>query len=68
MYNDVNVIGEIAKQALELGVLEYITTQDIKDLDLTPLATIVDLFGELNLYNQTREDWYVNAAIVASNT
>ena len=67
LHNDVAVLGEIAKEAINLGVIEYINTKDIKNLDLTPLANIVALLGELNLYTQTRDDWYVNAAIVASD-
>lgn len=67
LHNDVKVIGEIAKEAIKLGAFEYLNTKDIKNLDLRPLANIIALIGELNLYNQTRDDWYVNAAIVASD-
>lgn len=65
--NDMYVLGEIVKEVIELGAFEYKTTKNIKNLDLTHVAHIVDLLGDLQLYTNAREGWYVNAAIVATN-
>ena len=67
LHNDVAVLGEIAKEALSLGVFEYLNTKDIKNLELSHVANIVDQLAELNLYTQTREDWYLLAAQIASD-
>ena len=67
LHDDIATIGTIAKEAIAFGLLEYLETKDIAKLELVHIANIVDLFGELNLYNQAREGWYVNAATVASD-
>ena len=67
LHADVATLGAMAKEAIAFGLLEYVETKDIKDVELVHVANIVDLLGELNLYSQARIGWYENAALVATD-
>lgn len=68
LHNDVYVLGQIAKEALAFGAFEYINTKDIQDLELVHIANIVDELANLNLYTSVREEWFVLAAQIATDT
>ncbi len=48
---DLNTIVEIARNAVEFGAIEYLTTKNIENIDATYVANIVALLDELNILN-----------------
>ncbi|MBQ4571129.1 MAG: hypothetical protein IJB21_05505 [Bacilli bacterium] len=57
LISDLDVIVEIAFNAIEFGAVEYVVTKNINDIDTTYLVNIVALLEELNILKCSQPEW-----------
>ena len=57
LISDLNVIVEIALNAIEFGAVEYVVTKNINNIDTTYLVNIVALLEELNILKCAQPEW-----------
>lgn len=57
LVSDLYVIVEIARNAIDFGAIEYLTTKNIYNLDTSYLVNIVALLEELNILTCAQPEW-----------
>ena len=55
--HDILNIAEIAKVAKEVGVIEYIRTKDIQNLEVSKLGVVFEQLNDMLLLQAQRNDW-----------
>lgn len=59
LHDDLVVIVEIVKEAIQFGAFEILETKDLQDIDLSHVARVVELIPEIKTYAVARENWLV---------
>ena len=57
LVSDLNVIVQIAQNAVDFGAIEYLTTKNIEDINVDYVVEIVALLEQLNILTCAQPEW-----------